>query len=320
MYQYRGRRGKPLNGGGRTNLTSPFNGEWTRFPAPHPFEVNPMASVPLSSRAPSPIHRVGEVVLDAVESIGDFTLFALTMWRQLLVRRPRRRVLLENMYAIGVGSIPVVVVTGIFIGMVLAVQGYDSFHLLQMETRIGAVINVSLVKELGPVLAATMLAGRVGSAMAAELGTMRVTEQIDAIRALGANPIRQLVVPRFLACFLLIPVLTIVADMVGILGGWALSTRVLGINSHFYWEHSRSFVTAFDVMTGLLKSIFFGGAIALIACFHGFHCAAGAKGVGRAATIAFVMSFIAILALDFFLGMLLNTIYHLAYPIPPSLL
>ena len=279
-----------------------------------------MSTVSVSRPTFSPIHRLGALVLDRVESVGDFSLFAIGVLGQLVSGRPRRRVLLETMYVVGVGSIPVVVVTGVFIGMVLAVQGYDSFHHLGMETRIGSVINVSLVKELGPVLAATMLAGRVGSAMAAELGTMRVTEQIDAIRALGANPVGQLVVPRFLACFLLIPVLTIVADTVGIVGGWLFSPQALDVNSHFYWAHSRAFVTAFDVATGLIKSVFFGGAIALVACYHGFHCRAGAKGVGRAATVSFVVSFVAILALDFFLGLLLNTSYRLAYPQLPSLL
>jgi phospholipid/cholesterol/gamma-HCH transport system permease protein len=279
-----------------------------------------MATISVLRTPPTPIHRLGSAVLSSVESVGDFALFSLGVLHQLVLGRPRRRVMLETMYTVGVGSIPVVVVTGVFIGMVLAVQGYASFHHLGMETRIGSVINASLVKELGPVLAATMLAGRVGSSMAAELGTMRVTEQIDAIRALGANPVRQLVVPRFLACFLLIPVLTIVADTVGIIGGWVFSTQFLDVNSHFYWVHSRSFVTAFDVMTGLIKSVFFGGAIALVSCYHGFHCQAGAKGVGRAATVSFVVSFVAILALDFFLGLVLDTGYRMAYPAPTSLL
>ena len=279
-----------------------------------------MATISVLRTPPTPIHRLGSAVLSSVESVGDFALFSLGVLHQLVLGRPRRRVMLETMYTVGVGSIPVVVVTGVFIGMVLAVQGYASFHHLGMETRIGSVINASLVKELGPVLAATMLAGRVGSSMAAELGTMRVTEQIDAIRALGANPVRQLVVPRFLACFLLIPVLTIVADTVGIIGGWGFSTQFLDVNSHFYWVHSRSFVTAFDVMTGLIKSVFFGGAIALVSCYHGFHCQAGAKGVGRAATVSFVVSFVAILALDFFLGLVLDTGYRMAYPAPTSLL
>ena len=163
-----------------------------------------------------------------------------------------------------------VLVTGAFIGMVLAVQTYDQFRMMRMETRLGAVINITLVKELGPVLAATMLAGRVGSSMAAELGTMRVTDQIDALRALGANPIHYLVVPRFLACFLLIPMLTAVADGVGMVGGWFLGTQVLGVNSFHYWDHALDYVTAYDVLTGIVKSVFFGAAIALIACHRGF--------------------------------------------------
>ena len=170
------------------------------------------------------IHELGRHTIQFVASVGDLALFSMHMVGWLLVRRPGQSVLLQNMFHIGVRSLPVVLVTGAFIGMVLATQSYDQLRFMHLETRLGAVINVSLVKELGPVLAATMLAGRVGSAMAAELGTMRVTEQIDAIRALGASPIRQLVVPRFLACFLLIPVLTIVADAVGILGGWVFST------------------------------------------------------------------------------------------------
>ena len=202
-------------------------------------------------------------------------------------------------------------------GAGFTLQGAVGFGMGMLSSPIFILIDPKLVP--GPVLAATMLAGRVGSAMAAELGTMRVSEQIEAMRALGANPVRQLVVPRFLACFLLIPLLTLVADAVGILGGWFLSTQVLDINGFFYWEHSREFVTVFDVVTGLVKSVFFGGAIALIACYHGFHCGAGAEGVGRAATISFVCSFVAILAIDFFLGMFLNTVYQLAFPAAPSL-
>jgi phospholipid/cholesterol/gamma-HCH transport system permease protein len=218
------------------------------------------------------------------------------------------------MYAIGVQSLPVVLITGLFIGMVLAVQTYDQFKALRMESRLGSVINVSLVRELGPVLAATMLAGRVGSSMAAELGTMRVTEQIDALRALGANPIHYLVVPRFLSCFLLIPMLTALADAIGIFGGWFLSVEVLGINNFHYWHHAKSYVAAYDVWCGLFKSVLFGAAIALVGCHRGFHCGAGAEGVGRAATQAFVLSFVIILALDFVSNVFFNTLYYLIWP------
>ena len=148
--------------------------------------------------------------------------------------------------------------TGTFIGMVLAVQSFAQFRMLGMETRMGAVINMSLVRELGPVLAATMLAGRVGSAMAAELGTMRVTEQIDALSSMGANPIHYLVVPRFLACLLLIPALTVMADFMGVVGAGVYSIHFLGVDSHHYWENSQHFVGNFDMFVGVFKSLFFG--------------------------------------------------------------
>ena len=265
------------------------------------------------------IHVLGRMVLSTVEMVGDLSLFTYQMIRWMTTRLPQRRVLLPTMYQIGVQSLPVVVITGGFIGMVLAVQTYDQFRMMRLETRLGAVINVSLVKELGPVLAATMLAGRIGSSIAAELGTMRVTEQIDALKALGANPIQYLVVPRFLSCFLLIPLLTVVADAIGILGGWFFSSQVLGISSVHYWHHALNYVTAYDVFSGLVKSVFFGAAIAMVACHRGFHCGAGAEGVGRAATESFVLSFVAILSLDFFLGMFFTNFYYVLWPAPVSL-
>ena len=137
--------------------------------------------------------------------------------------------------------------------MVLAVQAYGQFRMLHMESRLGAVINLSLVRELGPVLAATMLAGRVGSAMAAELGTMRVTEQIDALASMGADPIQYLVVPRFLACLLLIPALTIMADFMGIVGGAYYGVYLLGIDSHYYWANSQEYVRGFDLFAGRVQ-------------------------------------------------------------------
>jgi phospholipid/cholesterol/gamma-HCH transport system permease protein len=210
--------------------------------------------------------------------------------------------------------------TGTFIGMVLAVQSYSQFRVMGLETRLGAVINMSLVRELGPVLAATMLAGRVGSAMAAELGTMRVTEQIDALSSMGANPIHYLVVPRFLACLVLIPSLTIMADFMGVAGGYFYSVYMLGIDSHHYLENSRSYVGIFDVFSGLFKTLFFGAAIAVVSCYRGFHCDPGAEGVGRAATSAFVISFVLILILDFFLGIALDRFYLFLWPDGSNLL
>jgi phospholipid/cholesterol/gamma-HCH transport system permease protein len=211
-------------------------------------------------------------------------------------------------------SLPVVALTGTFIGMVLAVQSYYTFRDLGLETRLGAVINMTLVRELGPVLAATMLAGRVGCAMAAELGTMRVTEQIDALESMGTDPVYYLVVPRFLACIFMIPTLTIMADFMGVVGGYVYSIYILHIDAHHYWYNSEKFVQSFDLFSGLFKSIFFGAAIALVSCYRGFHCTPGAEGVGRAATAAFVWSFVLILVLDLVLGKMLYATYYHLYP------
>lgn len=182
----------------------------------------------------------GRVVYQSVIAVGRFSIFAWGTFVWMFTRLPRRETFWPNFYQVGVLSLPVVALTGTFIGMVLAVQSYFQFRQLGLETRLGAVINMTLVRELGPVLAATMLAGRVGSAMAAELGTMRVTEQIDALSAMGANPIRYLVVPRFLACLLMIPTLTIMADFMGVAGGYFYSYLVLDIDTHFYWYNSTS--------------------------------------------------------------------------------
>jgi phospholipid/cholesterol/gamma-HCH transport system permease protein len=260
------------------------------------------------------ISDVGDVVMTWVGGIGDVALFSLRTMRWLCTRLPQRGTILPNFYQIGVLSLPVVALTGTFIGMVLAVQSYSQFKSLHLETRLGGVINLSLVRELGPVLAATMLAGRVGGAMAAELGTMRVTEQIDALSSMGANPIHYLVVPRFLGCLVLIPTLTIMADFMGVAGGWFYSTLLLGIDQHHYWDNSQKVVGSFDLFMGAFKSLFFGAAIALVSCHRGFHCDPGAEGVGRAATSAFVVSFVLILMIDLELGIFLNGLYTVIWP------
>jgi len=263
---------------------------------------------------------LGGVVIDWLVGLGSMTLFAFRTVLWLTTRLARRETLLPSFYQIGVLSLPVVALTGTFIGIILAVQAYGQFRMLHMESRLGAVINLSLVRELGPVLAATMLAGRVGSAMAAELGTMRVTEQIDALASMGANPIQYLVVPRFLGCLLLIPALTIMADFMGVVGGAFYSVYLLDIDWHHYLNHSQDYVRGFDIFAGVFKSLFFGGAISLISCYHGFHCDPGAEGVGRAATTAFVYSFVVILMLDVVLAIGLETIYLAFWPEGPKLL
>lgn len=257
---------------------------------------------------------MGALAIDAVDGVGRFSTFAGRTLMWMFARRPRGETLWPNFYQVGVLSLPVVALTGTFIGMVLAVQSYAQFRQLGLETRLGALINMSLVRELGPVLAATMLAGRVGSAMSAELGTMRVTEQIDALETMGANPIHYLVVPRFLACIFLIPTLVLMADFMGVVGGYFYSVIVLGIDQHHYWHNSEQFVGNFDLFSGIFKSLFFGGIIALVGCYRGFHCTAGAEGVGRAATTAFVNSFVFILVIDLMLGILLDAVYHTIWP------
>jgi phospholipid/cholesterol/gamma-HCH transport system permease protein len=256
----------------------------------------------------------GSVVIDAIYTIGDLSLFTMRVLAWLFTRLPKPETLLPNFYQVGVLSLPVIALTGTFIGMVLAVQSYFTFRDLGLETRLGAVINMTLVRELGPVLAATMLAGRVGCAMAAELGTMRVTEQIDALESMGADPIHYLVVPRFLACIFMIPTLTIMADFMGVVGGYFYSVAVAGIDKHHYWQNSQNFVGNFDLFSGILKSLFFGGAIALVSCYRGFNCTPGAEGVGRAATASFVYSFVMILAIDLVMGDLLYSMYYRLYP------
>ncbi len=273
----------------------------------------------VQTRPAGPITALGSLVTDAVDTVGDMAIFAgrTLAWMR---RRTVRGTLLTSLYMVGVRSVPVVAITGMFIGMVLAVQSFSQFESLGLATRLGAIINISIVRELGPVLAATMIAGRVGSAMAAELGTMRVTEQIDALSCLGLNPLHYLVVPRFAACVLLIPLLSVLADFMGIMGGALICTKVYQVEAHHYWAHARTYVGVWDVSSGMIKSIFFGGAIALISCHRGMHCRPGAEGVGRAATEAFVASFIVILVLDFFLALFLNTLYGQLWSNGPRLI
>lgn len=280
---------------------------------PNPQPVSPIPDGFFGSFA-SWVADWGKLFIDAVTALGAFSQFAGKTMSWMFSRLPRSETIWPNFYRVGVSSLPVIALTGTFIGMVLAVQSYFQFRQLGLETRLGAVINITLVRELGPVLAATMLAGRVGSAMAAELGTMRVTNQIDALSAMGAHPIHYLVVPRFLACLFLIPTLTVMADFMGVAGGHFYSVEILGIDVHHYWHNSKQFVGTYDLFVGLIKSVFFGSAIAMVSCYQGFYCKPGAEGVGRASTSAFVYSFVMILILDLFLGIFMDAIYFGMYP------
>ncbi len=260
------------------------------------------------------ISTLGLAVLTNVRGFGRFARFVSATFSWLLFHARkwlRWRLLMPQFYAIGVASIPVVAITGAFIGMILALEGFYQFQAIGQENRLGGVINVSVVKQIGPVLAAVMVAGRVGCALAAELGTMRVTEQLDALRAMAADPIPYLVVPRFVACVIMTPLLTIYSDVLGVWGGWLVTVQFYGVSDYAYWDFTASFVDWWEPITGLIKSLFFGASIGLIACYKGFYCEAGAQGVGRAATEAFVAAFLAIICLNFFLAKFLNTINYM---------
>jgi phospholipid/cholesterol/gamma-HCH transport system permease protein len=254
--------------------------------------------------------------VDWLDALGDYGRFvgAIFTWTARGPGRFARRQLLSQMFEIGTLSIPVVMITGAFIGAVLAIEAHPQFKQIGLETRIGSVINISVVKQIGPVLTGVMLAGRVGGALTAELGTMKVTEQIDALRAMAADPIRALAVPRFAACLLMMPVLTIFSDFLGMFGGWFMSTHVLGVDAGAYWQYAKESLDLYTINTGFIKSLCFGAAIASIACYKGFNCGAGAQGVGRACTEAFVSSFVTILVMNFFIAMLMNTIYAMIWP------
>ncbi len=243
---------------------------------------------------------------------GEFFIFSGHAFRWLLTTgftRKTWRLLLPQMFDVGVKSVGVIAITGAFIGMVMAIESFNQFRAIGQEERMGSIINLSVVKQIGPVLAAVMLAGRIGGALTAELGTMNVTEQLDALRVMGADPIRYLVVPRLLACLLLTPILTIYSDFLGVLGGYFISVKTLGVPSFPYWQYSEQGIDTWQIMEGIVKSIFFGGAIGLISCYKGFTCGAGASGVGRACTESFVTSFVVIMILNFFFAKLLQDLY-----------
>jgi phospholipid/cholesterol/gamma-HCH transport system permease protein len=261
---------------------------------------------------------IGAKVVEDISNAGEFARF---VWQSMVASvwscaRTRTYPLIwSQMNIIGVRSVPVIMITGAFVGMTLAIQAYDQLAGMGLEEHLGVLINVSVVKELGPVLAAVMLAGRIGGALTAELGTMNVTEQIDAVRSMGTNPIRYLVAPRVLACLLLTPVLIIYADLLGVMGGAFVSFVQLGINARAYWSFSANGVELWDVTVGVIKGFFFGGAIAVISCYKGFTCKEGARGVGEACTEAFVASFISILALNYALGVIFKAIYNTFWPL-----
>lgn len=244
--------------------------------------------------------RLGKGSLDLFENAGGITLFFRDAVVTLFTRPLRWQHALEQMNEIGLMSLPLVFLTALFTGMVLSLQSAYQLRLFAAEQFTSDLVALSMTRELGPVLTAMVVAGRVGASIAAEIGTMKVTEQIDALRTLATDPIRYLVVPRLVAGFFMLFILTIYADCIGMLGGYVVSVFKLGISSHQYIKRSMDILMIKDVMTGLAKAFVFGAVISTVGCYFGFQTEGGAAGVGRATTLAVVTALVLIIALDCF--------------------
>ena len=246
-----------------------------------------------------PLQAIGHGVLALFEAVGRLSLFALEATSHCARPPFYPRLLLRQMVEIGFYSLPVVGLTGLFAGMVLALQSYTGFSRFSAESTIPTVVVLSITRELGPVLAGLMVAGRVGAAMAAEIGTMRVTEQIDALTTLSTNPHKYLIVPRLLAGLLMLPFLVLVTDIIGVGGGYLVSVYKLGFNPDAYINNTLEYLEVMDVASGLVKAAVFGYLIALMGCYHGFHSKGGAQGVGKATTNAVVTGAILVLVFNY---------------------
>ncbi len=248
------------------------------------------------------IEFIGANIEKPAQGMGRFVLLFLSILKGIFKPPFEIRNIIGQMLEVGVNSVPVVLITAIATGMVLALHMYTGFNRFGAEGLVGTVVALSMTREFGPVLAALVVAGRAGAAMAAELGTMRVTEQIDALETLATNPVKYLVVPRFIAGLIMLPALTIITDIVGILGGYFVTVVLLGTSSKSYMRATWDFLQMQDIYNGLIKACFFGAAFTLISCYKGYYTRGGAEGVGRATTGAVVYSFMTILISDYFLS------------------
>jgi phospholipid/cholesterol/gamma-HCH transport system permease protein len=247
------------------------------------------------------LQPIGRAFLSGLATIGRLTWFTALALLHCLKPPYYGRLLLRQMVDIGYYSLPVVGLTAIFTGMVLALQSSTGFARFSAEAAIPNVVVISITRELGPVLAGLMVAGRIGAAIAAEIGTMRVTEQIDALTTLSTNPLNYLVAPRLVAGTLMLPFLVVVADVIGVFGGYLVSIYKLGFNPAAYLHNTLNFVETLDVVSGLAKAAVFGFLVTLMGCYHGYHSERGAQGVGQATTNAVVSAAILILIFDYIL-------------------
>jgi phospholipid/cholesterol/gamma-HCH transport system permease protein len=242
---------------------------------------------------------IGATFLGFLAATGRIVMFAASALATVLSPPFYVRALLRQMVEIGYFSLPVVGLTALFTGMVLALQSYTGFSRFSAEGAIATVVVLSVTRELGPVIAALMVAGRVGAAMAAEIGTMRVTEQIDALTTLSVNPLRYLVLPRLVAGLVTLPLLVLVADIIGVFGGYLVAIYKFGFSPEAYLAHTQQYLETSDVVSGLIKAAVFGFVVSLMGCYHGYYSRGGAQGVGQATTYAVVSASILILVLDY---------------------
>jgi len=248
------------------------------------------------------IASIGRLFIRFTSETGSIFLLLCATLRQMIIPPFEVKTTLRQMLEIGVKSLPVVLITAIFTGMVLALQTFTGFKRFGAEALVGTVVALSMTREMGPVLTGLIVTGRAGAAIAAELGTMRVTEQIDALETLATNPVKYLIVPRFIAGLVMLPALTVIADMIGIIGGYLITVGLFRVSSVIYWRRTWDFLELEDIYNGLIKAAFFGASIALISCYKGFYTSGGAEGVGRATTGAVVVSFMTILVSNYFLA------------------
>ncbi len=251
------------------------------------------------------LEALGRRTSSIISQVGAVLIFLTQTLRWTISRPFYLKNVVKQMEEIGVNSIPVVLTTALSTGMVLALQSYTGFKRFGAETLIGTVVSLSMTRELGPVLTGLMVAGRAGAAMAAELGTMRVTEQIDALSTLATNPMKYLVVPRFVASTIMMFFLTALGMIIGITGGYFVGVKVLGTNPVTYINNSKTYTEVTDIWYGLIKALVFGAVVGIIGCYKGFNTEGGAEGVGKATTGAVVTSCMLILVLDYFLSALL---------------
>ena len=251
------------------------------------------------------LQYLGRMGLGFVSQAGGMFLLFLSVLAYTFRPPYRVRLFFKQMEFVGVNSLLVVVLTALFSGMVIAFQSYRALSKFGGESLLGGLVALSLVRELGPVLTSLMVTARAGSAMAAELGTMRVTEQIDALEVMAVNPVHYLVVPRFWAAVLMVPLLTVIADVVGIAGGYLVGVILLKVDAGIFVKKMQEMVEWMDIASGLYKALVFGGLLSIIGCYKGYNAAGGAEGVGRATTEAVVMASVSILVGDYIMTSLL---------------